>query len=170
MTLLFAVSLTAQETESAADRAAINAIVKQYVAKITARDYAAAAAIFHAPASKAAEDRSSLHEDLLVVHAELGGIGSVHRFDDDRDYLAGVGIGAGTLPYWDRHPELATREIGATYEKGDRGVVRFSFGRIDDRWVLRKVNYEVLVTTPERLEKMKQFLSRFMRLPDAKKK
>src|SRR5688500_618801 len=171
LTLLLGLSVTAQETaENAADRGAINAIVKQYVAKISSSDYAAAAALFHSPAAMRADDRRSLTDSLSMIHAELGGIRSLHRFDDDRRYLAGVGIGGGTLPYWDRHPELAIREIGTIYEKGDRGLVRFSFGRIDDQWILRKVNYGVLATTPETLEKAKQFVHRFMSRADMQKK
>lgn len=161
--LLFAVPGSSQESgESAADRAAINAIVKQYVAKISSRDYAAAAALFHSPAAMRADDRRSLTDSLSMIHTELGGIRSIHRFDDDPEYLAGVGVGGGTLPYWDRHPELAIREVGTIFEKGERGLVRFSFGRIDDQWILRKVNYGVLATTPATLGKMKQFVERFM--------
>ena len=170
-TLLFAVSVAAQESaESAEDRAAINVIVKQYVAKISARDYAGAAALLHSPAAMRADDRRSLTDSLSMIHTEFGGIRSIHRFDDDPAYLAGVGVGGGTLPYWDRHPELAIREIGTVYEKGDRGLVRFSFGRIDDQWVLRKVNYGVLATTPATLGKMKQFMERFMSRGASEKK
>lgn len=80
--LLFAVSLPAQEpTENAEDRTAISAIVKQYVAKISSRDYAAAAALFHSPAAMRAEDRSSLTAGLTMIHKELGGIRSIHRFE-----------------------------------------------------------------------------------------
>lgn len=48
--------------------------------------------------------------------------------------------------------------------------MRFSLGRIDDQWILRKVNYGVLATTPEKLEKMKQFAQRFMNRDAPQKK
>src|SRR5688500_12177231 len=93
-TLLFAAGVAAQDTsESAADRAAINAMVKQYVAKISSRDYAGAAALLHSPAAMRADDQRSLTGSLSMIHAEFGGIRSIHRFDDDPHYLASVGVG-----------------------------------------------------------------------------